>query len=160
MRPKLAGLEMPVKAAMLKSSHVLTTQHVVSQVSAKRPKLRRSLSSNHVDSPRKNFLEYDFPPPRIQIDEPLTAPVAPFMADGPERPSSAMSRSRRGSFDTSKPVIFSHGSKPSTGKNGKLSVRDISPIAMCTTLAETSSTQLELEIVKKLRLMLRNETAR
>lgn len=50
--------------------------------------------------------------------------------------------------------------KQSTSKSGKGSVRDLSPVALCAMLSDTSSTQLEVEIVKKLRLLLRNESAR
>ncbi|KIJ51427.1 hypothetical protein M422DRAFT_26843 [Sphaerobolus stellatus SS14] len=158
MRSKLAGMEQPVKAAMLKSSHVLTQNPV--PVTTKR-KLRRSLSSNHIESPRKDFLDYDFPPPpRLDIDAPLAPPVAPFMADAPRRPSSPLGHSRGLSGDTLRPNHSGHNPKASVSKAaGKTLVKDISPLALCTTLAETSSTRLELEVVKKLRLMLRNETA-
>lgn len=164
LRPKLATLESPVKAAMLRSSHVLTSPDLASPHPVKRPKLRKSLSSTNIDSPRKNVLDYDFPTPPQAVDAPLAAPIAPFMLEGPGRPPSAQGHARGTSLDnpraTSHSYTTSGNAKPGTSKPVKGLVRDLSPVALCTMLSETSSTHLELEIVKKLRLLLRNETAR
>lgn len=149
---------------MLRSSHVLTTADPVATPGRPRPRLRRSLSSTTLDSPRNNSLEYDFPRPPHGItaflDGPLAAPKAPFMTDGLARPSSSLGHSRGASLDTPRSTSHSHTPKVSTAKPGKGPVKDLSPAALCTMLANTSSTHLDVEFVKKLRLMLRNETAR
>ncbi|KAF8525961.1 armadillo-type protein [Hysterangium stoloniferum] len=138
LRPKLATLESPVKAAMLRSSHVLIPDSAALPVK-QRPKLRRSLSSTHIESP-----------------------LAPFMLEGPQRPSSAMGHSRGVSIDTPRLASGSYNginAKQSSSKSGKGTVRDLSAAALCTMLSDTSSIHLEVDFVKKLRLLLRNESA-
>jgi hypothetical protein len=152
---------------MLRSSQVLTTVELASSTATPRRKLRRSLSSTTLDSPRHNFLEYNFPrPPQNaseDLDGPLTAPTAPFMIEGSGRPSSSLGHARGASLDIPRSASHSHtpgNTKSGVSKPGKGAVKDISPAALCTMLTDTSSTQLEVEFMKKLRLMLRNETAR
>lgn len=150
---------------MLRSSHVLISPDVSSPHPVQRPKLRRSLSSTNLDFPRKNL--HDFPILHQSGDDalnaPLAVPVAPFMLEGSGRPSSVRGHARGSSLDLSQPSSHSYTAgnpNPGTSKRGKFSVRDLSAAAFCTMLSETSSPQLDLEVVKKLRLLLRNETAR
>ncbi|KAF8589459.1 hypothetical protein K439DRAFT_1628687 [Ramaria rubella] len=165
LRPKLATLESPVKAAMLRSSHVLTSPDVAPSTHPnKRPKLRKSLSGTNLGSPSQNSLEFELPtfPQALDdcLDGALAAPKAPFMLEGSRRsPNTLGIRGSSLDLPRSTSHAFATGTKSSTSKPGKGSVKDLSPTAFCTLLCETSSTQLELEVMKKLRLLLRNETA-
>lgn len=147
---------------MLRSSHVLSPQEPTLAPS-KRPKLRRSLSSNHIDFALKGLQVPDASTlPKPDDQTPLPLPRAPFMREGISRPSSPSGRSHfRGiSMDVPRSTSYSSSANKNNIRSVKGTVKDISPVAMYTMLSDTSTIQLDIELVKKLRLLLRNESAR
>ncbi|KAF8903639.1 armadillo-type protein [Mucidula mucida] len=178
LRPKLAGMDSTVKAAMLKSSHVLAlkpspTEMVINQPLTPRSlALRRTRSTESLSSPR----------PGQSILEELRPPVRPF-APPPQlsshhnsspTPRKSSSHTRGMSYDAmasrsnlylpmSASVTdlneFSGGNaRPVKDKYGTIG-KNISAAQIISTLSSTSTTRLEVETVKKLRLLLRNESA-
>ncbi|KAJ3732530.1 armadillo-type protein [Lentinula guzmanii] len=176
LRPKLVGMDSSVKAAMLKSSQgmslsIKSTFPVIPEMplTPQPMTLRRTRSIDTLESPR---------PTKPSLDYELRPPIAPFAysehssrstsSTGSPRKSShsrgislgtgIMSRSQvnllgNGStFD-----LLSTGSKPGKEK-GLASSKTISPTKSVSMLAGTSSTELDVEQVKKLRLLLRNES--
>ena len=174
LRPKLATMESSVKAAMLKSSQTLSRgsapQHIPLPPSPGQPHSQHSLRKSHssqsitsLSSPKKVLLMHD-------------APRSAGLDDGRGRPffathirTSSLDTPRAGSGTVSSqadgPVRGqSHARGQSVG-NGKQSVREkekssVSVQKYCGILVGTSTLQLDVETVKKLRLMLRNESAR
>ncbi|KAJ7707408.1 armadillo-type protein [Mycena rosella] len=174
LRPRLIGMESTVKAAMLKSSQTMALPPLPPPLAPARstppltPRsaaLRRTRSTESLDSPRhvKPALEY-------------AAPRAPALFGEPSSNRKASSHSRGTSFDASRllsrsqvhlPISASTVDLTSKGSSkdrnaaaGKdKSAKDISPMRFFSILSGTSSTQLDIENVKKLRLLLRNESA-
>ena len=157
-------MEPSVKAAMLKSSRVLAVAKPASPPRTPRG-LRKAYSSESlVSSPRpqsKQLMDdYDlFRPPQMSsyaLDSPAGTPSSPGR--------SLVGHSRGMSVDAKiyaqqKTAGPSNGpmSKPKD-KAAKSSVN--APARFCNLLTSTSSAQLDVEIIKKLRLLLRNEPAR
>ena|ERR1700722_3326661 len=103
LRPKLTNVDATVKAAMLKSSQVLTL-NTISATSKSNPKvIRKTRSADSIGTPKRP----------VQLPE-----------------------------------------------KDKVVLRDNSPARFSKVLSSTSSTILDVEMVKKLRLLLRNESAR
>ncbi|KAG6910845.1 hypothetical protein DXG01_007160 [Tephrocybe rancida] len=171
LRPKLVGMDATVKAAMLKSSQTMTlnpAKEVVPPVTPRSVGLRRVHSTESLDTPRqpKHYINYDgFEPPRPPFAGGQVSAI--HGSPSPRRPSS---HSRGLSFDA--PHMFSRSqinlSSSSTldlvasGKQGKekfTATKNLSPTKFFSILSGSSSTQLDVEDIKKLRLLLRNETA-
>ncbi|KAG6853991.1 hypothetical protein C0991_011855 [Blastosporella zonata] len=171
LRPKLAGMDATVKAAMIKSSQTMTlkpTQAPAPPMTPRSVALRRVHSTESLDSPKqpKPYIDHDgFEPPRPPFAGGQVSAV--HGSSTPRRPSS---HSRGLSFDA--PQMFSRSqvnlSSSSTldlvapGKQGKekfTTPKNLSPTKFFSILSGTSSTQLDVEDIKKLRLLLRNETA-
>ncbi|KAG6813958.1 hypothetical protein H0H92_005213 [Tricholoma furcatifolium] len=173
LRPKLAGMDSTVKAAMLKSSQTMALNHpkeVAPPIAPRSAALRRVHSTESLDSPRPAKTK-----PYIDHDD-LQAPHLPFAggqvsamhgSPSPRRPSS---HSRGLSFDTQRMFSRSQVNLASSsnvdlasmGKQGKdkgLTTKPLTPTRFFSILSGTSSTQLAIEDIKKLRLLLRNETA-
>ncbi|KAG6819528.1 hypothetical protein H0H93_011031 [Arthromyces matolae] len=171
LRPKLVGMDDTVKAAMLKSSQTMAVnvpKEATAPIAPRTVALRRVHSTDSLESPRK-------PKPYLTSDE-IEPPRAPFAggqvsaihgSQSPRRPSS---HSRGLSFDTQR--MFSRSQvnleSPSATdliSSGKLnkekptSTKNLSPTKFFSILSGTSSIQLDIEDIKKLRLLLRNETA-
>jgi hypothetical protein len=169
LRPKLVTLDSPVKAAMLKSSHTLGLVNVPgsSAPPTSTPSLRRAKSSDSL-SPTPSRVGHAHSP---SLDLDLVAPFArPNFAPRPH--SGSFEGERTASLDISSPfpAVFpapeNGKSKPAKSKGNKdkekekEKEKDLSAEAMCAWLAGTKSSVLEVEKVKKLRILLRNETAR
>ncbi|CAE6465493.1 hypothetical protein ACGC1H_002546 [Rhizoctonia solani] len=171
VRVKLTTLETPVKAAMLRSSHVLGAAPAAPKTP---PSLRRTRSNESLATPRPSF---DLNAAAASNEE-LSAPRPAFLADElPRRsldsfdPNASPSRHTRGaSLDLPRStsvadLAISQDVKDSDKSKSKHvkpkgGERDIiSPQKFCQILTNTKSVQLELETVKKLRIMLRNEAA-
>ncbi|CAE6371852.1 unnamed protein product [Rhizoctonia solani] len=175
VRVKLTTLETPVKAAMLRSSHVLGT--APPPAPATPPSLRRTRSNESLASPKPLFGLNA----ATASNEELSVPRPAFLADEfPRRsldssdPTSSPSRHTRGSSldlprsNSLADLAISKKDKDNKdldklkSKNIKQKgvERDIiSPQKFGQILATTKSVELELETVKKLRIMLRNEAA-
>ncbi|KAG8752387.1 hypothetical protein FRC11_008402 [Ceratobasidium sp. 423] len=174
VRVKLTTLETPVKAAMLRSSHVLGT---VPDAPATPPSLRRTRSNESLASP-KPFFGLNT---AAASNEELSAPRPAFLADElPRRsldssdPTASPSRHTRGaSLDLPRPAPLADLPISKKGKDTKDSdkpkpknpkakgvERDIiSAQKFGQILTNAKSVELDLETVKKLRIMLRNEAA-
>lgn len=144
LRPKLATMETSVKAAMLKSSHTLSKGSVL-PVSGSPRSLRKAHSSQSINSHTS----------REQTHNQQAFDDTDVMMSPSKRP---IVHTRGKSLD--KVSSYSPAEVPRNGKdkNGKVVV--MMPAKYCSLLTGTSSTQLDIEVLKKLRLMLRNESAR
>ncbi|KAJ6532087.1 armadillo-type protein [Mycena capillaripes] len=183
LRPRLIGMESTVKAAMLKSSQTMAVPPLplpVSQGTApltpRSAALRRTRSTESLDSPRHSRASLEYAPPRAPALFGEAAQTGGASSVGPDAsPARKVSGHARGtSFDTSRLLSRSQIHLPAsvsvvdlTGKApkergvaGKEKVaKDISPTRFFSILSGTSSTHLDIENVKKLRLLLRNESA-
>ncbi|CAE6532960.1 unnamed protein product [Rhizoctonia solani] len=174
VRVKLTTLETPVKAAMLRSSHVLGTAPAAP---ATPPSLRRTRSNESLASPKPLFGLNA----AAASNEELSAPRPAFLADELPRRSldssdttaSPSRHARAGSLDLPRPTNLADLAVPKKDKDikdsEKLKLKNvkskgverdiISPQKFCQILTNTKSVQLEIDTVKKLRIMLRNEAA-
>lgn len=159
LRPKLASMESSVKAAMLKSSQVLALGVAPASPPPTPRGMRRvhSGSSLSIESPR---------PQRASVDRYQTAGhahgAALFDAVG-----SQTHHARGMSFDMPRPKSRAQGntvfldnvvaSKPAKDKS---TIKVMSSVQFVSILTGSSSIQLDVDIIKKLRLLLRNESAR
>ncbi|EIW57226.1 uncharacterized protein TRAVEDRAFT_168855 [Trametes versicolor FP-101664 SS1] len=149
LRPKLATMDPSVKAAFLKSSHVLAEMRP--PASANPPLTPRGLRKAHSSEslasmasprPKKPSLEqYDLSP----------APSRRFVSGHSRGVSMDV---RRQAFDTA-PIPVA----PLKTNKDKKKAAVITPEKYVGILLGHSSTTLDIEVVKKLRLLLRNESA-
>ncbi|KAH9041609.1 armadillo-type protein [Lactarius pseudohatsudake] len=125
LRPKLAGMEPSVKAAMLKSSQVI----VPTAAPGTSRSLRRvqSGSSLNIESPRKGAISDYYP-----------------------SPAQAVQGSR---CPTTLPRRFGRWTEKHAAQ------KTLSPVQFVSVLTAKSSLELEVDVLKKLRLLLRNEAA-
>ncbi|KAG6334491.1 hypothetical protein ID866_4602 [Astraeus odoratus] len=171
LRPKLANMDATVKAAMLKSSHVLTTNPPPSGATTTRPStprtVRKARSIESIVSPSSHTpisgLVRDGQPRRGGLWGNALAGKSTADLHASEVPEKTHGRGM--SFDT--PRTFSRSQTPAvipgdlmTNKaKDKAFGRTITPVKFCSLLFSSSSTMLDIDVVKKLRLMLRNESA-
>jgi hypothetical protein len=165
---------------MIKSSQTLVTSPVVGLSEPITPQANKSLRRAHSIeslSPRHPTLaslaaEYSEVPHTAGFSVAhVSAHHSPYLASPQRKPSSGHPRGM--SFDAV-PRLFSKSqvnliASSSTldltggGKQGKekgaVVTKNISPTKFCSILTSTSSTQLDVEGLKKLRLLLRNEVA-
>lgn len=173
-------MDASVKAAMLKSSltmiNATATVEPLTRPATPEPKkgLRRAHSSDSLNTPRQPTLaslaiEEDKKlayPPSLAV----SAHNSPYLAS-PQRKVSGHARGF--SFDTprmfSKSQVDLAGSSSAFHHSGhklnkdksrdKFAAKNLSPTRFCSLLVGTSTLHLEVEDVKKLRLLLRNESA-
>jgi hypothetical protein len=133
-------MESSVKAAMLKSSQVLASPGLVTAPASARG-LRRvqSGSSLNIESPRTGDAAPDYP---------YGFATAPSDTPGAQH-------SRGVSVD-----ILPRRPKSRSGGLAEGAQRALSPVQFVSLLTGKSSIELEVDVVKKLRLLLRNEAAR
>ena len=178
LRPKLYGMDSSVKAAMLKSSQTMAIAPAPEPSPPSTPRskngLRRAHSSDSLNTPRHPTLASlaaddsgELPYPGISAAH-VSAHQSPYLSS-PQRKASGHARGM--SFDGTR--LFSKSqvnlvASSSTldltaGGAGKASkgavTKNLSPTKFCSLLTSTSSTQLDVEDLKKLRLLLRNESA-
>ena len=163
-------MESSVKAAMLKSSQTLSRgsapQHIPLPPSPLPPPSPHSLRKSHssqsitsLSSPKKVLLMHDAPR-SAGLDDTRGRPffathIRTSSLDTPRTTSSTVSSHSEG---------HGHSRGLSMG-NGKQTVKEkeknsVSVARYCSILVGTSTLQIDVETVKKLRLMLRNESAR
>ncbi|KAI0687738.1 armadillo-type protein [Cytidiella melzeri] len=144
LRPRLATMETSVKAAMLKSSATLSKGSASAMLPPATPHgLRKAHSSHSISS--LNSLKHT---PQSSVDD----TDAMFSPKRPTMPPRGKSLDKAKA--ESPPGEIARGGKDKAGK-----VIALTPAKYCSLLTGTSSTQLDIEAVKKLRLMLRNESA-
>lgn len=152
IRPKLAGMESSVKAAMLKSSKTIADTQQPQTVRG----LRKARSIESIESPKpsKKSVEYD----NLYHKTAGRASVNPVTDDESERPET---RPRGRSIDVPRSKSRARNKSSDEGGKGKdkKGGNSWTPSSFCTILDATPSATLEVEIVKKLRLHLRNESA-
>lgn len=164
---------------MLKSSHVLalkpspdprrTPPHTPRSIA-----LRRTRSTESLSSPRQTNLSLEadelYPPIRPFAPPQLSSHHNPSVGASPT-PRKSSSHARGMSFDalTSRSTLnlamsasvtdlTAGGSKSNKDKYGTIG-KNVSATQMISALSSTSSTDLDVEFIKKLRLLLRNESA-
>lgn len=142
LRPKLATMETSVKAAMLKSSHTLSKGSGMPPPGSPHG-LRKAHSSQSISSMSS----------REQTQKQALDDTDAVIS--PKRPAM---HTRGKSLDKARAAVPAEALKGGKDKNGK-SVA-LTPAKYCSLLTSTSSTQLDVEVLKKLRLLLRNESAR
>ena len=135
-----ATMESTVKAAMLKSSHVMVNQRPASPPTTPNT-IRRTRSSDSLGSPSPSLHR------RTESSQTAGRAAGALFTSGHARGESY--NNLRSKTPTGPPSP----TKRSFSKS-------FSPSAMVSALLGTSSTQLEIETVKKLRLLLRNESAK
>jgi hypothetical protein len=178
LRPKLVGMDAAVKGAMVKSSqtmalnppppHTNTLKVTPSPpITPKSKVLRRTRSIDSISSPKAlDSTQYELPRPPISAL--VFGTAFPNANVGASSGLSLPNGHARGvSFDAANtssrgqprpaPLIDVNLSK--AGKD-KATAKHLSPANFYSILASKSSTSLEVESVKKLRLLLRNESAR
>lgn len=171
LRPKLTNMDTSVKAAMLKSSRVLTTNPPLSATPAAQPStprtIRKARSIESIVSPSAHTpgsgLGHESQPRRGGLWKNALAGKSTtdlHASDGMDK-----TRDRGRSFDTSRTLSRSEtpavipGDLTTNKSREKAFGKTITPVKFCSILFSTSSTALEVDVVKKLRLMLRNESA-
>lgn len=150
LRPKLNGMDNVVKTAMLKSSHSTNITAIPPQT----PRMiRKAHSSESLVSPPKM--------PQIQASslDRSASPVLASNAADATRPTFAQRHMRGISFDYPRSTTALDLPGKPASKDRSTTTRAITPLKFCSVLTGTSSTRLELEMVKKLRICLRNEPA-
>ncbi|KAJ7592936.1 armadillo-type protein [Mycena floridula] len=162
VRQKLEGMDATVKAAMVKSSHILTLPRPTPDSPPHTPRattLRRARSTESFGSPGGELL-----PPR-----PAFVTAESMFQPQPGTPRKSSGHSRNLSFDSpglksrSQISLLTSSSvldltKTTKEKSAPL-LKTMSPLKIIGILTATSSTQIDVETVKKLRLLLRNESA-
>ncbi len=178
-------MDASVKAAMLKSSRTMVntpaTAELLVRPATPQPKkgLRRAHSSDSLNTPRQPTLatlaveeSKKLAYPHSLSVAPVSAHNSPYLAS-PQRKASGHSRGF--SFDipriSSKSQVDLAASSstfdPASGQKlnkdklkDKGPAKNLSPMRFCSLLLGASTLHLEVEDVKKLRLLLRNESAR
>jgi hypothetical protein len=152
LRPKLKGMDPIVKSAMLRSSRQVET------VTPKTPRtLRRSKSSEGLESPRAvanfNTTRKSNSPASKPSTSLFTSALLDSSVNIPSVPNLAATHSRGVSLD-----VATIPPKSSLVDPKARWLKDISAENINRHLSQTSSTQLDPELLKKLRLLLRNES--
>lgn len=170
LRPKLVNMDASVKAAMIKSSRVLTTKPPVgasattvsAQPSTPRT-VRKARSIESIFSPSSHTPISDGQVRRGGLwGNPLAGKST---ADLHTSDSGDKTHGRGKSFDTSRSLPRSQtpavvpGDLMTSKSKDKAFGKTVTPVNFCSILFSSSSLILDIEVVKKLRLMLRNEAA-
>jgi len=178
-------MDASVKAAMLKSSRTMvntsTPAELLVRPATPQPKkgLRRAHSSDSLNTPRQPTLaalaieeSKNLAYPHSLSVAPVSAHNSPYLASAPRK---ASGHSRGFSFDSprisSKSQVDLAASSstfdPASGQmfnkdklKDKSAAKNLSPMRFCSLLISTSTLHVDVEDVKKLRLLLRNESAR
>jgi hypothetical protein len=158
-------MESSVKTAMLKSSHVLDTPPAPARG------LRRVQSGSSLNlesSPHKSADLVPDPHQRRQHHHPATPPSA--QVGSRDATTAAAQHSRGVSVDVVVPPrrpksrngFSAYGASPDLGATSATASRGkvFSPVQFVSLLTGKSSLELEVDVVKKLVLLLRNEAAR
>ncbi|KAF8492619.1 armadillo-type protein [Russula emetica] len=157
LRPKLAGMESTVKAAMLKSSHVIAPAATATAPAPTRS-LRRVQSGSSIELPLKGSAAV--------LDHPYTTngatmPDARGGLSAVTATTSGIHHSRGVSIDVPRRPKSRSGFATSAADLNSTTARGkvFSPVQIVSLLTGKSSLELEVDVVKKLRLLLRNESA-
>lgn len=173
LRPKLAGMEASVKAAMLKSSHVLTPAATPPAPARGLRRVQSGSSLNLDSSPHHKGAgavpdHHHHHTPTKATSSRATPPGAHVGSrDATTTAAAAAAQHSRGkSVDVVSPQRpksrSGSGALPDLGANTALGTRGkvFSPVQFVSLLTGKSSLELEVDVVKKLVLLLRNEAAR
>ncbi|TFK50027.1 hypothetical protein OE88DRAFT_1736314 [Heliocybe sulcata] len=159
LRPKLEKMDPVVKASMVKSSQTLAFRG--SRAPATSNSLRRSRSIDSIDSSPSHPHCPVRPSYPTGPDKSGRSAVTPSRSGSAHVPRSQSAHARASSLDFFATFSLSQGaSSTPAAKSGKEKGSTApSPYAICMTLSGTSSTRLEVDFVKRLRICLRNEAA-
>ena len=163
---------------MIKSSQTMIINPVIESATPRTDKaLRRAHSTESLNSPRHLTLaslaaeNLELSPTAGFSAVHVSAHHSPYLPSPQRIPSGSHPRGM--SFDgprlfsksqvnlaaSSSTLDLTGGGKPGKEKGGAVVTKNISPTKFCSILTSTSSTQLDVEDLKKLRLLLRNEVA-
>ncbi|KAI5119012.1 hypothetical protein M0805_004421 [Coniferiporia weirii] len=171
LRPKLSGMDSTVKAAMLRSSHAIKAPPAPTMPKKGSSNLRKAKSSDSLASLRPPPQQlFDFPHPPQTTGRFLGAAMRSSTSLGRHSddelspPQALKTHSRGVSVDIPKSSSKAHlplvSKSDLTGVKGhKTWSKEMSPSRYTNILTSTSSLELDIEAVKKLRLLLRNEAA-
>ncbi|KAI6125038.1 armadillo-type protein [Pisolithus croceorrhizus] len=171
LRPKLTNMDTSVKAAMLKSSRVVTANPPANTTPTAQPfaprTVRKARSIESIVSPSAHTpvsgLGHESQPRRGGLWKNAIAGKSATDLHASDVMDKTHGRGR--SFDTSRTLSRSEtpavipGDLMTNKSRDKAFGKTITPVKFCSILFSTSSTALEVDAVKKLRLMLRNESA-
>lgn len=179
LRPKLYGMDASVKAAMIKSSQTMAITPVADSMTPTTPQskgVRKAHSTDSMNSPRHPTLASlvndtsDLPYAGLAAAH-VSAHNSPYLASPPGKLSShtrglsfdgtrlfSRSQVNLASASSSSNLDLTTGSRLPKEK-GAVLTKNLSPTKFCSILTSTSSTLLDVEDLKKLRLLLRNESA-
>ena len=166
LRPKLANMDATVKAAMLKSSQVMTTNPSTAAAATSTPRTvrkARSIESMTSPHPPLSVMGSDSQPRRGGLWN--SAFAGKSTTDLHASDSSDKSHGRGQSLDAAQTLSRAHApvipvELVSSKSKEKAFGKGMTPVKLCSILTSSSSTTLDVEVVKKLRLFLRNEAAR
>ncbi|KAF8134963.1 armadillo-type protein [Boletus edulis] len=160
LRPKLANMDATVKVAMLKSSQVMTANPSTAAPFTPRT-MRKARSIESMTSPLST-MGSESQPRRGGLWG--SAFAGKSTTDLRAMDNSDPSHERGASFDAAQ--TLSRARAPvtpvelvSSKSKEKALGKGMTPVKLCSILTSTSSTILDVEVVKKLRLLLRNEAA-
>lgn len=166
LRPKLANMDPTVKAAMLKSSQVMAVNPSTAAAVQSTPRtMRKARSIESITSPHAplSAMRPDSQPKRGGLWG--SALAGKSTTDLHDLDSWDKSHGRGASFDAAQ--TLSRAQAPvipvelvSSKSKEKALGKGMTPVKFCSILTSSSSTTLDMETVKKLRVMLRNEAAR
>ena len=147
-------MEPSVKAAFLKSSQALAVKQPPTSPPRTPRGLRKAHSIESISSPRQQTIhasdDHDIFRPTRYTDNPFALPPSTRQ---PAFPLGANGRSLENTRDAPRTAPL----KISKDKSGKNS--NIAPQRYISILTSISTTTLDVDVVKKLRLLLRNESA-
>ncbi|KAH9481746.1 GTPase-binding protein rid1 [Psilocybe cubensis] len=177
LRPKLYGMDASVKAAMLKSSQTMAVGPSAEATATTAPRshaVRKAHSTDSMNSPRHPTIASlsgdtsELPYPGLLAAH-VSAHHSPYLSSPPRKPSHSRGISFEGTRLFSKSQVNLVPSSSSTldlatglkssKEKGTVHTKNLAPTRFCSVLATVSSTQLDVEDLKKLRLLLRNESA-
>lgn len=171
LRPKLNGMDSTVKAAMLRSSQI--SPAVLATPKKAHGTLRKARSTESIASPHTSTSEalmYDFPPPPNTASRFFGAAMksTTSLSLSSESGSHLNTSHGRGvsldmSRNSSKMNLSSASKSEFSGakyQKDKTWTKDSMPSKYVNALLNASSLQLDIEIIKKLRMLLRNESAK
>jgi hypothetical protein len=150
-----------VKSAMLRSSHQISQAATIRPTTPKsKNTLRKTKSSEGLDSPRV-IKQHAQPSSASPIEDPFASLFS--RSETPAPGAAALTEHARGkslSIPRSRSTANLATADQPNVKWQDISSGGIAPQVVARTLLNTSSTRLDVELVKKLRLLLRNEATR
>jgi hypothetical protein len=177
LRPKLQNLDPPVKAAMVRSSNMLTlktSDTPTGHQGSPTPSLRRAMSGGSLQEAKRSFdMVRPLTPPAlysspaasyghsrgISLDVPRSLSSQQPLSNYPGGIASTATLALPGKSTRAKDKENKDVVSGKLMKDKRNALQELTPEKFSTLLGKTQVTQLPVEKIKKLRIMLRNEAA-